>query len=112
MTYEQWSVVVVPFPFTDRDSQMRRPAIVLSAQSDFGGPSGHSVLAMVTSAEHSSWPLDVVISDLAAAGLSVPCVVRMKLFTRDNRFVLRQVGSLAAGDRDAVREALDRLLGR
>lgn len=111
MTFEQWSVVVVPFPFADRDKQMRRPAVVLSCQGEFGAHSGHSVLAMVTSAVHAAWPLDVEISDPAAAGLSAPSVIRMKLFTRDNRLIQRQVGTLGAADREAIRKALERLLG-
>ncbi len=111
MTFEQWSVVVVPFPFADRETQKRRPAVVLSSQTEFGAPSGHSVLAMVTSAAHARWPLDVVISDLVAAGLSAPSVVRMKLFTRDKRLIQRQVGTLSGDDRDALGRALARLLG-
>jgi mRNA interferase MazF len=111
MTFEQWSVVVVPFPFADRDAQRRRPAVVLSNQREFGASAGHSVLAMVTSAVHSRWPLDVVISDLTAAGLSASSVIRMKLFIRDDRLIQRQVGALGAQDREAVRKALETLLG-
>ena len=110
MTFEQWSVVVVPFPFTDRDTQRRRPAVVLSGDREFGAPSGHSVIAMVTSAAHAPWRLDVAISDLTAAGLSAPSVIRMKLFTLDNRLVNKQVGSLSAGDREMTGEALGRLM--
>jgi mRNA interferase MazF len=109
--FEQWSVVVVPFPFADRDAQRRRPAVVLSSQREFGAPSGHSVLAMVTSAAHARWPLDVVISDPAAAGLSAPSVIRMKLFTRDNRLIQRQIGSLSPDDRAATENGIKRLLG-
>lgn len=111
MTFEQWSVVVVPFPFADRDTQMRRPAVVLSNRPEFGVPSGHSVLAMVTSAAHTPWPLDVEISDLAAAGLSAPSVIRMKIFTRDNRLIQRQVGALGGADREETRKAVSKLLG-
>jgi mRNA interferase MazF len=111
VTFEQWAIVVVPFPFTDRAREMRRPAIVLSRPDAFGAPTGHSVLAMVTSAGHTPWPLDVKISDLSAAGLSAPSVIRMKLFTRDDRFVLRQVGTLGAVDQEAAKESLARLLG-
>jgi mRNA interferase MazF len=110
VTFDQWAVVVVPFPFTDRDTHKRRPALVVSSRGEFGARAGHSVLAMVTSAAHAQWPLDVVISDLAAAGLSAPSVIRMKLFTRDNRLVLKQIGSLGASDRTATVAALERLL--
>ena len=31
MTYRQFDVVVVPFPFTDVEASKRRPALILSA---------------------------------------------------------------------------------
>ena len=67
---------------------------------------------MVTSASHARWPLDVVIADCEATGLPAPSVVRMKLFTLDDRLIQRQMGSLGANDRETTRKALDRLLGR
>jgi mRNA interferase MazF len=111
VSYDQWSVVVVPFPFTDRDPQRRRPAVVLSRREEFGARVGHSVLAMVTSADHRPWALDVAVSDLQAAGLPAPSVVRMKLFTLDDRLIQRQVGALSAEDRAVAGEALKELLG-
>lgn len=111
MSFDQWAVVVVPFPFTDRDSQKRRPAVVLSTREEYGAPTGHSVLAMVTSAGHARWPLDVEIADLADAGLPAPSVVRMKLFTLDDRLIQRQVGVLSAHDQKATRGSLATLPG-
>ena len=111
MSFEAMDVVVVPFPFTDGPVAKRRPALVLSRTETFGGPSGYSVMAMITSAKHSPWPLDVEVSNLDAAGLPAPSVVRMKLFTLDHRLVLRTAGRLSdadvAGVRRAVRELLD-----
>lgn len=111
MSFDQWSVVVVPFPFTDRAVQKRRPAVVVSDREEFGVPTGHSLLAMVTSAGHARWPLDVELGDVGAAGLPAPSLVRMKLFTLDDRLIQRQVGALSPDDRAATREALARLLG-
>lgn len=110
-TYEPFDVVVVPFPFTDRAATKRRPALVLSDAAQFNRPIDHLLLAMITSARHCAWPLDVALTDLAAAGLSVPSVVRMKLFTLDGRLVLRKTGELAPVDRQAVAASLARLLG-
>lgn len=110
VTFEAFDVVVVPFPFTDRAATKRRPALVLSERSTFNAGSGHVVLAMITSASHSDWPLDVTVSDLRAAGLTSPSVVRMKLFTLDERLILRKAGTLAAADRKAVAAALRKLL--
>ena len=111
MTFEQWDVVVVPFPFADSAAQRRRPALVVSRPEALGNVVGHSVLAMITSAGHRRWPLDVTLADLAAAGLPAPSVVRMKLFTLDDRLVERRAGGLASSDAAAVAVALARLIG-
>ena len=108
-TFKPFDVIVVPFPFTDSTAVMRRPALVLSTQA-FNDRAAHIVLAMITSRENRGWPLDTEIRDLEMAGLSHPSVVRMKLFTLDERFVLRKAGSLAAADRIAVQRALSLLL--
>jgi mRNA interferase MazF len=109
-SYEPFEVVSVPFPFTDKAQTKRRPALLLSSQ-DFGQRSGHWLLAMITSAKNSSWPLDVVISDIQAAGLPSPSLVRMKLFTLDHRFILRSLGHLNTQDRRAVLKSVKSLLG-
>lgn len=93
-----FDVVVVPFPFTDRQASKRRPALVLSSAA-FNTAARHSVLAMITSAEQSSWPGDVTVTNLVAAGLPSNCLVRLKLFTLDHRLVVRRAGSLAVEDR-------------
>ena len=111
MAYEQWQVVVVPFPFADGPARRRRPALVVSRPDALGNVIGHSVLAMITSAGHRRWPLDVPVSDLGEAGLPAPSVVRMKLFTLDDRLVERSVGALGQSDVRAVEAALARLFG-
>lgn len=109
MTFKPFDVLVVPFPFTDSTAVKRRPALVLSA-GPFQDRIGHLVCAMITSRENRGWPLDVDIADLRAAGLPHASVVRMKLFTLDERFVLRKAGRLGATDRTAVQRNLRALL--
>ena len=109
VTYRPGEVLVVPFPFTDSAAVKRRPALVLSAEP-FQDRIGHLVLAMITSRENRGWPLDVEITDLEAAGLPHPSVVRMKLFTLDERFVVRKAGRLTEMDRTTVRNNLKLLL--
>lgn len=96
VTCNQWDVVVVPFPFTDRNATKSRPALVIT-NKDFNG-AGRSVLAMVTSTAEQ-WPGDHPIASLKAAGLRVPCKVRLKLFTLENQLISRRIGSLARADR-------------
>lgn len=110
MRYEAFCVVRVPFPFTDREATKNRPALILSDLGRFNQPSGHAVMAMITSAPSAPWPLDCAIDDLAAAGLPAPSKVRFKLFTLDLRLARGGVGKLGAGDEARVREALTELL--
>ena len=105
-TYNQFDVVVVPFPFTDRMASKRRPALVVSDGTVFDRRVGHSLLAMITTASHSRWPLDIPIQDLVAAGLKAPSIVRMKLFTLDCALILKQIGRLGVGDREVVKKNL------
>lgn len=111
MDYERFDVVVVPFPFTDKAAQKRRPAVVLSSANNFNARTRHSVMAMITSADNASWVLDTPIKDLSVAGLPAPSVVRMKLFTLDHKFVIRRAGKLATADQKAVTSSLDKLFG-
>lgn len=101
-SYSPGDVVVVPFPFTDRDASKRRPALVCSTAA-FNRHARHLVLAMITTAAHSPWPGDVPIRDLTDAGLPAASVVRWKLFTLDASFVLARAGTLSARDRTACR---------
>lgn len=110
MTFERFTVVRVPFPFTDRDATKNRPALVLSNAARFNTPAGHSVMAMITSQDNAPWPLDHTITDLATAGLPAPSKVRFKLFTLDHRLVRGELGKLSASDAAAVRDGLAYLL--
>jgi mRNA interferase MazF len=105
---KQFDLVVVPFPFTDRRTIKRRPALALSSEA-FNADSGHTVLAMITSAENPPWPMDVRI-DAASAGLRSPSKVRMKLFTLDNRLIVHRAGSLSDTDRRSVGAVVQKLL--
>ena len=108
--FKQFDVIIVPFPYSDSPKSKRRPALVLSRSDQFDGKTGHSVCAMITSANNQSWPLDVEIKDLKAAGLPAPSVVRMKLFTIDHQIIRNKIGELAPKDRALVRKSLAALI--
>lgn len=108
MVSEPWDLVVVPFPFTDSASAKRRPALVLSARAF--NENGFTILAMITTKAHHPWPSDTDIRELGEAGLTSPCIVRMKLFTLDNRLIMKKIGRLSTDDRDRVTEQMRRHL--
>ncbi len=106
MICDRFDVVVVPFPFSEKAGSKRRPAVVLSTR-EFNN-AGHTILAMITTKGHHPWPGDSEISDLEEAGLPLPCIVRPKVFTLDNRLLLRRLGHLSPRDSKAVSSNLDR----
>lgn len=111
MSFDAGAIVDVPFPFIDRPVRKRRPALVLSvAAADRGDEV--VVLAMVTSAKRSSWPSDVPITDLTAAGLNGPSVVRWKVFSIEPSHVLAVRGRLSGLDVAAVARRVGELFGK
>jgi mRNA interferase MazF len=110
--YRRHDVVRVPFPFTDRTAEKNRPALILSDHASFNAAAAHSVMAMITSAHHAHWPLDVPLSDLAAAGLPVPSLARFKLFTLDHRLIRGVLGHLSDQDSDRVTKSVSKLFIR
>lgn len=107
-TGEQWEVVIVPFPFSTQPGNKRRPALVLSKRAF--NHYGSTVLTMITTAGHHPWPGDVTLTDLKSAGLNAPCLVRLKLFTLDNRLIVKKIGRLAAADQQQVNGQLQTYL--
>jgi mRNA interferase MazF len=106
---EAGDVAVVPFPFTDIAVAKPRPALALSAR-EANEANGATMFAMITTAQRSRWPSDIPLSDGAAVGLSDASLVRVKVFTLDNRLISRVIGSLSPRDRAAVRKMLKTLM--
>ena len=107
--FEPWEIVKVPFPYIERPIRQTRPALVIAAND---GETEYDLLwlAMITSAANRGWDGDVTISDLDAAGLPIPSIIRpAKLATAECRVAVR-LGQLAIADRKAVADYLRRRL--
>ncbi len=102
---EVWDVVKVPFPYTNRPVQQRRPALVVAVPDASGAPELIWVL-MVTSAAHRGWPGDVAISDLPVAGLPAASVVRSAKIATIEAGDAERIGQLPPEDRAMVTEAM------
>lgn len=75
-SFEQGDVVRVPFPYTDRSTRQRRPALVVS-RGGLGEDSRLLWVAMITSAGNRSWADDVPFGETyAKAGLPAPSLIR------------------------------------
>jgi mRNA interferase MazF len=107
----QWDIVVLPFPYTDRLAEKRRPALIISkpwVEKDYG----LLWVAMITSAENEAWASDIEITSMIKSGLSAPSVIRpAKIATIESDRVLRKLGTLGANEKRAVKTALSKILG-
>ena len=91
-TFAAGEVVLVPFPFSDLSQAKVRPAICLA---DAGR--GDWVLCQVTSNQYGD-PAAIALdpSDFTSGGLRVASFARPgKLFTANERLVVRTVGTLS-----------------
>ena len=96
-----WDVVRVPFPYTDRPARQRRPALVVAIPG-MQAQLGMLWALMITSAENRGWPGDVAVSDLLAAGLPVPSLVRTEKVATADISDAERIGRLPEADRRAV----------
>jgi mRNA interferase MazF len=108
--FQPWDVVLVPFPYTERNFTKVRPALVVSTDT-LNAKTGKYFLAMITSAAHARIYGDVLISDLKLAGLPAESIVRpSKIATFEEAAFVRCVGTLAVTNRKAVSAQLRELL--
>jgi mRNA interferase MazF len=105
MIYKPFTIIVVPFPFTDSPETKKRPALVISTEQ-YQRETNHISLLMITTAKHSSWYGDHQIIDMKSSGLSNPSIIRQKLFTIDSRLIKKQVGILSKEDQKIIVQLL------
>ena len=103
--FKPFDIVVVPFPFTDKLAEKRRPALIVSGKL-FNEQHDHLILAMITTAKSSLWKSDIQLNDWKKAMLTMPCKVRLKLFTLDRQLITRRLGCLSKSDKEAVKSAI------
>ena len=64
---------------------------------------------MITSQKNDPWPLDIPVKNEKQSGLTAPSMIRMKIFTLDNRFIIRKIGHLSKADQNQVKKNLAKL---
>lgn len=108
---EVGAIVLVPFPYSDRLAEKRRPALVV-ARPQTGGGRELWWLSMITTSRQPVWGGDVPIPELAEAGLGTACVVRSaKIVTVERVRIVRTIGTASASVLTDVRASIRRELG-
>jgi mRNA interferase MazF len=100
-------IVVVPFPYSDKLAEKRRPALVISNQhlTEFHGLVW---VVMVTSAKNPARRGDIALP-LEGSGLTHPSIIRTsKIATLEISRILRVAGQVSS---DTMRHVLDSVLG-
>jgi mRNA interferase MazF len=102
-----FDVVLVPFPFSDLSTTKQRPCLALASIRQKGRPD-HVIVAMMTSqVDGLSFPHDLRVQDLAAAGLPKPSLIRLaKVITLETGMIKKKLGTLSAADRKSVQSQL------
>jgi mRNA interferase MazF len=109
-SFEAGDVIKVPFPYTDRPTRQRRPALVVSA----GGPEAeHGLLwvSMITSAENRGWAGDVHVTALSRAGLPAPSIIRTAKIATIEAPDAQPLGRVGVGVLAEVRRHLAAIFG-
>lgn len=87
--YKKWTIILVPFPFTDLSGSKVRPAILISHNLK-----GDDVVVLFLSSQKGKRdPFDVLLSPSQKNGLKVPSLVRCaKIATLDKKIILGELG--------------------
>lgn len=105
MKLQPFDVVVVPFPYSDRLAEKRRPALIVS-HPDLAARLARVWVAMITSVPHEEFG-DVAITSREMAGLPVASTLRAsKLATVNANRIIRVAGRLSEDDQRQARRAL------
>ena len=110
MPFAQGAILILPFPYSDRLAEKRRPAVVVSKPA-LERAHGLVWVAMITSDRGVRQPEDTPISDLKRAGLPAPSVARsVKLATIEPSRVVRVAGSMTKADLTRVLQTFARFI--
>jgi mRNA interferase MazF len=104
-TFDPFDVVAVPFPYVEREVRKRRPTVVVS-RPKLAVDHGLVWVVMVTTAANEPAAHDVPVSDLVAAGLPKPSVVRVCKIATIEATRCERIGRLSPDAAKAVAACL------
>lgn len=109
-TFEAGQIIRVPFPYTDRSTRQRRPALVVSR-----GPVGRGQtliwVVMITSAANAGWPDDIPLSESQAmTGLPAPSLIRAAKIATVEAADIEPIGRISSGLRRAVSQTVRNMI--
>lgn len=111
MPFEFGDVVLVPFPFTSQAASKKRPAVIVSNRDYNAAKPDVVVMAATSQLRPSPTLAETWLGDWQVAGLLKPSAVKPVFTTLEHALVIRQLGTLGAGDQAALRKVIAEILG-
>ncbi len=105
--YRKDDTLKVHFPFSEKEKSKIRPAVVISCD-DFNYKTRNVTVAMITSAQFSSWPLDTEIFQIQNTGLERKSFIRMKFVSLEPEMIVNKIGELFISDRKRLESVLEK----
>ncbi len=106
MTYNQWDIILVPFPFTNLRGVKRRPALIISPDN-YNRFESDLIFAFLTSNVTSSPSIgDYHLKNWKKSGLPKPTKFKLKIATILQSEVIKILGKLYAADRNKIKTIL------
>lgn len=110
-SYKFGDVLLVPFPFTDLSGSKQRPAVVINS-TRYSRERPDLMLMPITSQNPGATRFgDFPVSDIQAAGLIVPGVIKPLIFTIEAKLVRKHLGALTEDDQRTLRQTIAQLIG-
>lgn len=101
-TFSRGNVVLVPYPFSDRNEFKNRPALVISSDRFHRGRNDVVIAAITSRIRDPLLQDDCLVQHWRAAGLLRPSIVTGIIRTTKNQLIVRVLGQLAESDLELV----------
>ena len=93
--YKKWDLILVPFPFTDKSSEKKRPVLIVSPKEY---NSGENVIILQVSSKKNQNSQDYEIKDWESSNLPLPSFIKMKFATIKKEIITKKFGELSETD--------------
>jgi mRNA interferase MazF len=110
-TYNFGDVVLVPFPFTDKTTNKKRPAVVISSDVYNEEYPDRILMGITSQVSNSSKVGDIVITDWRSAGLLKASMIKPVITTIEKQLILKKLGRLQNVDIQSLKEGLIGIIG-
>jgi mRNA interferase MazF len=106
MTFKQWDIILVPFPFTNLKGMKKRPALIISPDQ-YNTIEDDIIIAFLTSNTKQEDRIgDYHLKKWKSSGLPKPTKFKLKLATIIQTQIIKRIGSIKSIDQKNIQGIL------